>query len=482
MKTNETMKRALVQEAEQEILNLLEQMQGLEEGNFKELEQQVLSSSLAIGKRMLEQILTQAEEEQGQPARKQGACGHRQRLVGHRPKQVLTMLGSMTIKRAYYQCLLPKARTDDPSCSHGEAPFDTLWGLNTGRTSPGVQKTISFLSASMTLAEATEVFCSLLPLDLSERQALNLLQPVGEAFIQQEDEQVGHLFEQAQDKRLLIEEQADNHRPPLRRLYIELDGILARLRRGSVPMEKPEREREGDVYREVKVGAVFTAMPGQHRSALVNGVFVDEPEAIKYMARRTDAQTFGRLLYQLAHQCGITRAEQVIVLGDGATWIRRLVAEHFPQAVHIVDLYHARQHVWKVAHAVYGRGTSQAVCWAEQVCDLLSEGQIEEVVDWIERLPPIAPDEGASQSIPEIEAAYFRRNRQRMRYPAFRAQGIHIGSGIAEAACKTVVATRAKRSGMRWTPKGLDAILALRTAVLNRSYEAFWKQRGHRCA
>ena len=158
------------------------------------------------------------------------------------------------------------------------------------------------------------------------------------------------------------------------------------------------------------------------------------------------------------------------------------MAEHFPQAVHIVDLYHARQHVWKVAHAVYGRGTSQAVCWAEQVCDLLSEGQIEEVVDWIERLPSIAPDEGASQSIPEIEAAYFRRNRQRMRYPAFRAQGIHIGSGIAEAACKTVVATRAKRSGMRWTPKGLDAILALRTAVLNRSYEAFWKQRGHRCA
>ena len=108
MKTNETMKRALVQEAEQEILNLLEQMQGLEEGNFKELEQQVLSSSLAIGKRMLEQILTQAEEEQGQPARKQGACGHRQRLVGHRPKQVLTMLGSITDQTRLLSVLVPE--------------------------------------------------------------------------------------------------------------------------------------------------------------------------------------------------------------------------------------------------------------------------------------------------------------------------------------------------------------------------------------
>ncbi len=63
--------------------------------------------------------------------------------------------------------------------------------------------------------------------------------------------------------------------------------------------------------------------------------------------------------------------------------------------------------------------------------------------------------------------------------PAFRAQGMQIGSGIAEAACKTVVSTRAKRAGMRWTPQGLDALLPLRTAVLNGSYDAFWQGRSH---
>jgi hypothetical protein len=63
-----------------------------------------------------------------------------------------------------------------------------------------------------------------------------------------------------------------------------------------------------------------------------------------------------------------------------------------------------------------------------------------------------------------------------MRYPAFRAQGLQVGSGIAEAACKTVVSTRAKRSGMRWTPHGLDAVLALRTAVLNDTYGDFCQQ------
>jgi hypothetical protein len=72
--------------------------------------------------------------------------------------------------------------------------------------------------------------------------------------------------------------------------------------------------------------------------------------------------------------------------------------------------------------------------------------------------------------------AYFITNAGRMRYSAFRAQGMHVGSGIAEAACKTVVSTRAKGCGMRWTPAGLDAILALRTAVLNQAYDPFWQQ------
>src|SRR5204863_7963781 len=91
-----------------------------------------------------------------------------------------------------------------------------------------------------------------------------------------------------------------------------------------------------------------------------------------------------------------------------------------------------------------------------------------------EKVPSIAAVPDASRSIPEIEADYFISNAERMRYSTFRAKGMHIGSGIAEAACKTVVSTRAKKSGMRWTPDGLEAILALRTSVLNQSYDSFW--------
>jgi hypothetical protein len=229
----------------------------------------------------------------------------------------------------------------------------------------------------------------------------------------------------------------------------------------------------------VKVGAVFTATRGRSRSNLIPGTFIDAGSPIQYAARRSTAQTFGRYLYALAQRCGIERAQQVVVVGDGAAWIWRLAAEHFPQAGQIVDLWHAREHVWKVAHAVFGRGHPQEAAWAKSACDLLSEGDIEALITTIERLPPIPPEPGSARSVPEIEADYFRSNALRMRYPTFRAQGMHIGSGVAEAACKTVVSTRAKRAGMRWTPDGLDAVLALRTAVLNRTYDDFWQEQSH---
>ena len=152
-----------------------------------------------------------------------------------------------------------------------------------------------------------------------------------------------------------------------------------------------------------------------------------------------------------------------------------LASEQFPGAVQIVDLYHAQEHVWDVAHAVFGRTTAQGISWAKQACDLLVHGKIEELVALIGELPPIAPPPGKSKSVPEQAQGYFTTNAERMRYPAFRAQGMHVGSGIAEAACKRVVTTRFKQTGMRWTPDGLDAILPLRTAKLNRTYDQFWQ-------
>ena len=477
METNEALKTALRHEAEAKLLKMIEQVEAVEPGDLKGLEQHILASVFALGRRWMEQMVSSQTGQERPVARREGACGHHQRLVGQRPKELLTVLGKVRFLRPYYQCMLPEGAEKQPaSCTHGEAPADQLWGVGERRTSPGVQELVSYLGASLTWEEVAQTFTRLLPLAMSARQALALMQPVGETLARQEDTQVTTLFQQAAQARSNPQQEKKCEAERLTRLYIEMDGVLARMRRGSVAMEEKEQQRSGDVYREVKVGAVFAATGGPKRSQSVPGVFVDEAGPIRYVARRTSAENFGPLLYALAVTCGVQRARQVVVLGDGALWIWHLVAEHFPSAVQIVDLWHAREHIWKVAHAVFGRATPEGVVWATQACRLLEEGRSADVVTMIQALPSIAPEPGSSRSVPEIEADYFISNAERMRYPTYRAQGMHVGSGIAEAACKTVVSTRAKRAGMRWTPAGLDALLPLRTAVLNQTFDTFWSR------
>ncbi|GHO90469.1 hypothetical protein KSF_005170 [Reticulibacter mediterranei] len=115
------------------------------------------------------------------------------------------------------------------------------------------------------------------------------------------------------------------------------------------------------------------------------------------MARRKNAEEFARFLYTLAHQCGLNRAAEVVILGDGARWIWRLAEEHFPNAVHIVDLYHAREHIWDVANAAHGPATPQGAAWAKQADDLLSRGKIKED---LERTSEVDPFESSHSSSP----------------------------------------------------------------------------------
>jgi Uncharacterised protein family (UPF0236) len=474
VETNEQRKKAVRAALQEELEGFFAQVQDLSEGDLEHLEEQVVKTSQQMGRRLLEGILDSRLREQRPVARRQGSCRHRQRLVGERPKQLLTLVGPVTFVRPYYQCLeVPAA---EKSSTHGEAPDDVLWGVHQRRTTSGVQREISYLCGRLTFEEAAESLCRHVPLGMSARQALSLMRPVGEALARAEDRQVKSLQAEAEQARSQPGEERQTKE--IERLYIELDGVLVRMRRDSVPMEKEERQRKGDVYREIKAGAVFRAERGSKRSELVPGVYVDtpEPDSMRYVARRTAKGGFDWLLYQLALDGGLEQAQQVVVIGDGAPWIWNLAAEHFPGAVQIVDLYHAKEHVWDVAHAVFGSGTAAATAWATHACSLLEQGDSEALVSAIEALPPIPPEPGQARSCPERAVDYFTTNVQRMRYPVFRAQGMHLGSGIAEAACKTIVSTRAKRSGMRWTPEGIDALLPVRTSVLNGAYDSLWEQ------
>src|SRR5258708_964406 len=266
METNEQIRRALSKALEEELETFLEQVSQMTEGELKHLEEQVVKSSQAIGRKLMEGVLNSRLHERRPLARREGACGHVQRLVGERPKQLITLVGPVSFVRPYYQCL-HAAEAQEQDCTHGEAPADVRWGVDKQRTTPGVQQHISYLSARLTFEEAAQTLCRSVPIGMSGRQALNLMRPVGEALAASEDRQVNVLQDQA--KQAQSQPCAQRQSPKeIERLYIELDGVLARMRRGSVPMEKEELQRQGDIYREIKAGAVFRAERGPKRSEL----------------------------------------------------------------------------------------------------------------------------------------------------------------------------------------------------------------------
>jgi hypothetical protein len=289
METNETAKGEQYQEAEKELMKLIEEVEGIKEGDLKGLEEKIYQGIFKIGRKLMECGMKKGNESEPVPTKMQGECGHQQKLVGYRSKKLLTLFGEVEWKRAYYQCQVKEDKEEEgeqeqaQQCSHGRAPADEIWGVQGKRTTPGVQKYISYLCAMLTLEEAAETFRRLLPLGMSARQALNLMKPVGKALAEREDEVVKTLFEEAVQSKMQEEEKASQKiRKDIDRLYLELDGILARMRRGSVPMEEDERKRKGDVYREMKVGAVFLAERGRERSELAPDVWVDtrHPKAV----------------------------------------------------------------------------------------------------------------------------------------------------------------------------------------------------------
>src|SRR5215471_8916075 len=180
-------------------------------------------------------------------------------------------------------------------------------------------------------------------------------------------------------------------------------------------------------------------------------------------------------LYREAWNRGWSRAEKKVVLGDGAEWIWNLADLHFPRAVQIVDLYHARQHLWGLVRTLYPNDpANQQACMKVHQKRLLDKGKIEKLVVSLRSI------ESTSSEILEkirTEADYFERNAERMRYPKFRRQHLFVGSGVIEAGCKTVIGSRLKQSGMFWTVRGANAILALRCCQLNGRFEDYWENR-----
>jgi len=245
-------------------------------------------------------------------------------------------------------------------------------------------------------------------------------------------------------------------------LVISMDGALERTDAG---------------WKEVKLGVV-SALVRRVRPGAAHAPPVVAFGATTYTATLAAAQTFGRQLLAAAQRRGLGWTRQVVVLGDGARWIWKLAARRFPQAVQIVDWYHAHEHLWALAQLLYGEGAPAARTWLETLAgELWTARTVEDVAvlaqaaeeAWTtprKDLPDGTPRRTQARHREVTTAvAYFTTNATRLRYGAFRAQNLPVGSGVVEGGCQSVLHTRLKRPGACWSAAGAEAMVRARSLV-----------------
>jgi len=364
---------------------------------------------------------------------------------------VRTIVGLARISRPYYLC---------SQCHVGQFPADVELDIDNTELSPGVRRMQAMVGHDAPFDHGREQMKVLAGVEVTTKSVERTAEAIGDDIAQREQREIARAVQL--DLPVIIGK-------PIPILYVQMDGT-------GVPVVKKETVgRQGKTdgqpahTREVKLGCVFTQTAWDK-----DGYPIRDPDSTTYTGAIETAEEFGKRIYLEAWKRGWSRAQKKVVMGDGAEWIWNLAEQYFPGAVQIVDLFHARQHLWELVRKLYPNDAGKQKAWMKINQRRLDTGKIEKLVAALRSIVSTNPE--LADKI-RTEADYFERNTERMRYPQFRSQHLFVGSGVIEAGCKTVIGSRLKQSGMFWTVRGANAIIALRCCHLNGGFEDYWETR-----
>ena len=412
---------------------------------FREFELDLRGALLAGAAAGASEVLSELDAEFEAPAC--GRCGAAMNRRGTRAAAPLSLLGPLSLRRGYWTCGCSKGGLHVLDRALGIAGRDGV------RLTPAALWALAELAAETSFAKAAARLGRLAGAAATAKRAERCAKQVGRE-IAAWDEAAAALVE-----------------APAETMYCSPDGTgvpVVRRDAGTGEDGKPSKTREAKVAvfhtaerRDPKTGlAERDAGSARHTAAIDSAASKDvdaEPSA------------FARRLRRAAERFGFAAAKRQAVVADGAKWIWNAVAELFPNAICIVDVWHAQERLWEVGRAVHGAGTARCRAWSEKVCAALREGRVDDVLRELRRH---AGDKTADQCV-----GYVENNRSRMRYPAYRERGLLIGSGMVESSCRTLVGERLKCAGMRWSRAGANDVMALRSCVRSELYDDFWRHR-----
>jgi hypothetical protein len=428
---------------------LLEHARAHRDHSLAEHEDGVLAAWRTAAPALLEAVLQLATTGLESNARRIAArcphCQQRHGVQSRRKRSVQTRLGAIELKRWWYHCW---------RAGHGWSPPDQALALAPyQQTSNGLARWEAALGAITTFREAAKLLDELAGVQVGSETLRTQAERVGTELEGQQRRSMAHV-EQTH------EPPAAEHDPAPGLLVVETDGVMVRYR---------DRHLDGSLiegdWHEVKLGVVG----GWHRGQLQQPSYVAAREAAPTFAPRlgTEAARRGALDVVRWHPWDGTPAElrPVVVLGDGARWIWEHVATLFgSERTEIVDWYHATEHLWTVAKALYGEDSPATKSWAKTALDQLWTAGSTAALEWFDATHP-----GTAEAaiVLKRERGYFSGNSDRMQYPSFRDQHLPLGSGAVESSAKHLVQHRMKRAGCRWSELGARAILDLRCHLLS---------------
>lgn len=348
-------------------------------------------------------------------------CGANAIYERRREGTIITLLGRIRFRRPYYLC---------SHCGRGHYPLDEVLGIEPGQMSQEVRQMAALVAVHASFGKSSDLLYRLTRIELSPNSIRKATQQIGQQIVQRE----AALVEVSQDLEAQQAHKRVQQKP--QQLYGSLDGFMSHI---------------DDEWHEMKAGAWWITN-GQHAEQIQ--YYTDFRPAADFSAL-TWATGFGRLADQ---------AEVVIFIADGAEWIWRIVSEHFPQAVQIVDWYHAFSYVQTVAQAAFS-DTAVRDDWIEQQRQALRHGRRSVVFRACRQLMDAAPD-AVKRAL-----TFFTNQRARMRYDRYRAAGYQIGSGTMESGCKQLGLGRLRIAGAQWSAQGARLVAKARAAYLSGEWD-----------
>jgi len=400
----------------------------------------------SAGARLLEAALAGKDGYAGPRAR--CGSGHAAVYAGGRDKTVTTVLGPVTLRRAWYHCA---------ECRHGFAPRDDQLGVTGASLSPGLSEMIALAGAEVSFARAAGLLGGLAGVTVSPRTIERSAEASGAAA-----RAAARAEAAAIRARTMIPLPPPQPVPDM--LYVEVDGTGVPVRASETEGRQGKSEDGKAGTREVKLARLFTVsrLDSQGRPVV-------DPGSSSYAFSFDGKDALARLVEAEYLRRGGEHHRQVVALGDGAAWIWTMAEDLYPHATHITDIYHAREHLTDLAsHLAFI--TPDPDRWLQNRSAELDAGDIEALITAARAYPL----DGVKAAELDRKLGYFQRNAHRMRYARFKNLGMFTGSGHIEGAIKAIVVQRAKQSGMHWTTEGAADIIALRCQHASGRWDELW--------